>query len=196
MLKLLWGAQLSEILNEEVVAKESGVSRRRVVAGVAWSVPVIATAIAAPAAAASGVSATAAFDGAGLPIDIVEISAPGQNRTGSGPSGFHIKNNGSAITSSIVGLIRIEPVPAAAGDPGVGVQSLTGATMSSPSLSTNNVFDATFTIPGIASSGTAVVSASFYYKGKKSQIRNFLMTVTVTYPDNTVEHISTEIKLT
>ncbi|MCY1673795.1 hypothetical protein OVA06_03525 [Pseudarthrobacter sp. SL88] len=41
-------------MNEELESKESGFSRRRVVAGVAWSLPVIATAIASPAAAASG----------------------------------------------------------------------------------------------------------------------------------------------
>jgi hypothetical protein len=188
---------LSEVLNEKVASSdENGFSRRRVVAGVAWSLPVIATAIAAPAAAASGVNAVAAFDGVGSAVAFPEQTASGQNRTGSGPTGFHIKNNGSAITGSITGLIRIEPVPAATGDPGVGVRTLTNATMVSPSLSAANVFTATFSIPGLASNGTASVLAGFYYKGKKNQTRSFLMSLTITYPDNKVETISTNIALT
>ena len=188
---------MSEVLNANAdVEERSDFSRRRVVAGVAWSLPVIATAIAAPAAAASGISATAAFDGVGSAVSFSELSAPGQSRTGTGPTGFHIKNNGSQITSSITGLIRIEPAPAATGDPGVGVQSLTGTTLTSPSLSPSNVFTANFSIPGISSSGTASVGISFYYKGKKSQLRNFLMSLTLTYPDGKVETISTSIGLT
>ena len=55
---------MSEVLHAKVTESEKhGISRRRVVAGVAWSLPVIATAIAAPAAAASGYSATAALVG-------------------------------------------------------------------------------------------------------------------------------------
>lgn len=188
---------MSEVLNEKTTSgKEHGVSRRRVVAGVAWSLPVIATAIAAPAAAASGISATAAFDGAGSSVAFPELTAAGQNRTGSGPTGFHITNSGSAITGSITVLIRIEPIPAATGDPGVGVQSLTNATLISPSLSAANVFTASCNIPGIGSNATATVLTSFYYKGRKSQTRNFLMSLTITYPDNKVETISTNIALT
>ena len=188
---------MPEVSNEKVTnGEENGFSRRRVVAGVAWSLPVIATAIAAPAAAASGVSATAAFDAAGSSVEYPELTAAGQNRTGSGPTGFHITNNGSAITGSITVLIRIEPVPAATGDPGVGVQSLTNATLIGPSLSAANVFTASCSIPGIASNATASVPTRFYYKGKKSQTRNFLMSLTITYPDNKVETISTNIALT
>lgn len=188
---------MSEVLNESVQkSEENGFSRRRVVAGVAWSLPVIATAIAAPAAASSGFSAVAAFDGAGSSVAFTELTAAGQNRTGSGPTGFHITNNGSAMTGSITVLIRIEPVPQATGDPGVGIQSLTNATLTGPSLSTASVFTASCSIPGIASNTTASVLTSFYYKGKKSQTRNFLMSLTITYPDNKVETISTNIALT
>ena len=46
---------MSEIADQNV--KKAGVDRRRVIKGVAWSVPVIVTAIAAPAASASGAHA-------------------------------------------------------------------------------------------------------------------------------------------
>jgi hypothetical protein len=184
-------------LNEEVDSQEeNGFSRRRVVAGVAWSLPVIATAIAAPAAAASPgtVSITAAFDGEQSPLTIAELTAPGQGHTATGPTAFHVKNGGSQSTS-ITGSIRIAPNPAASGDPGVGVQSLTNATMSSAVLDANNVFTATFTIANLASNGTASVPIQFYYKGKKTQQRNFQMTITVTYPAVGVP-FSTAISLT
>ncbi|MGN7147485.1 hypothetical protein ACTHQ6_00640 [Arthrobacter sp. SAFR-179] len=187
---------MSEVLNADVDGKEEGgFSRRRVVAGVAWSLPVIATAIAAPAAAASGVAAAAAIDGALSTYTIPELSAPGQGHNAKGPTGFHITNSGSQITGSITGLIRIEPIPAATGDPGVGVQSLTNTTLTSPSLSASNVFTGTFTIPGMASNTTFRVGTNFYYKGKKTQLRNFLMSVTLTYPDGRFETISADINL-
>ena len=45
---------MSEVLNEKVTSsEENGFSRRRVVAGVAWSVPVILMTVAAPPASAS-----------------------------------------------------------------------------------------------------------------------------------------------
>ena len=184
-------------MNAEITSSDGngGFSRRRVVKGVAWTVPVIVTAIAAPAAAASGINAAAAFDAAGSSVPFPELAAPGQNRTGSGPTGFHIKNNGSAITGSITGLIRIDPVPAATGDPGVGIKTLTGATLTAPVLSAANVFTANFSVPGIASNGTATVLTGFYYRGKKNQARNFLLTITLTYPDSRVEIISTSLAL-
>ena len=53
-LKTTTGASLSEVLNEKVTSsEENGFSRRRVVAGVAWSVPVILMTVAAPPASAS-----------------------------------------------------------------------------------------------------------------------------------------------
>jgi hypothetical protein len=67
------GAQLSEVLNDEVTSsEEAGFSRRRVVKGVAWSVPVIVAAVGAPPASASpgptptptATPATAAFTAA------------------------------------------------------------------------------------------------------------------------------------
>ena len=175
---------MSEVLNAENDENEKGgFSRRRVVAGVAWSVPVILTTVAAPPASASPgtASITAAFDGEQSSLTIQELTAPGQGHPATGPTGFHIKNGGSQSTS-ITGSIRIEPNPAASGDPGVGVQSLTNATLSSAVLDSNNIFTATFTIANLASNGTASVLTQFYYKGKKTQKRNFQMTVTVTYP--------------
>lgn len=99
------GAQLSEVLNAEVTSgEEGGFSRRRVVKGVAWSVPVIVTAIAAPAAAASG-GTTVAF------LVPTTVTFSGGNRSGTAPKGFAITNtSGNAITASFSGAIVITPV--------------------------------------------------------------------------------------
>lgn len=73
------GAQLSEVLTPEVSnsVENTGFSRRRVVAGVAWSLPVIVTAVAAPAAAASGLGATAGLVGAGSAVSYVSAKGIG-----------------------------------------------------------------------------------------------------------------------
>ncbi|MEO5320422.1 hypothetical protein PV761_17765 [Arthrobacter sp. CC3] len=173
---------MSEVLNAEVTSsEEGGLSRRRIVKGAAWSVPVIAAAIAAPAASASGFNVAAAFD---LPTGTVpypEERASGHNRTGIGPTGFHIVNSGAAISSSISGQITIQPTTAATTDPAIGIRSLTGATMTGPILS-GTVFTASFTIPGIAANINHPVSVGFYYRGQKTQKRSFTMLVTFTSP--------------
>lgn len=96
------GAQLSEILNEELESKESGFSRRRVVAGVAWSLPVIATAIASPAAAASGDPIVTLA--APIPVTITGASAA----SGTAPTSFDIQT-GIAFKGNVVTyVLKIE----------------------------------------------------------------------------------------
>ena len=92
------GAQLSEVLNEEVGKEEKGgISRRRVAAGVAWSLPVIATAIAAPAAAASPGTPVSASATLGLASSL----AVGGATSASGPTSFTIQT-GSSFTGPTV----------------------------------------------------------------------------------------------
>lgn len=93
---------MSEVSNEKVTSsEENSFSRRRVVAGVAWSLPVIATAIAAPAAAASGIPATVTLR-APAPITLTGATAA----SGTGSTGFDIQtgsvNTGSSVSYTIV----------------------------------------------------------------------------------------------
>lgn len=181
---------MSEILLEEVIANESGVSRRRVVAGVAWSLPVIATAIAAPAAAASGISATAQMAGLGSAITLVSSTGTGSgtNRTGTGPTAFQITNAGSALTGVVTGTVNIRPVGTVSA--GVGIQSITSATLAAPAYTATHEFNATFTYAGGAGSGqTLNFPIAFQYErvspAPSGQILSYALTITLRLPDNT-----------
>jgi len=139
---------LSEILNEEIESKESGFSRRRVVKGVAWTVPVIVTAVASPAAAASPGKIDPLLD-PNTAIKFVlstKPGAPGQARNGLGPKGFYIHNSGGAATGAITGRISISSKDSSA--PRVGVQILSDGTLDQAGAS-----DTGFTIAGGVSAG-------------------------------------------
>jgi hypothetical protein len=86
---------LSEILNEKTATKENDLSRRRVVKGVVWSVPVIATAVASPAAAASGDAVVVL--GSPVPVNITGTSSV----SGTAPTSFDIQT-GVAFTGDVV----------------------------------------------------------------------------------------------
>ncbi|MDQ0078452.1 hypothetical protein [Arthrobacter oryzae] len=88
---------MSEIVDQNV--KKAGLNRRAVVKGAAWSLPVIAAAIAAPAASASGPTVT--FIGAGS-----AVTYSGGNRSGTAPTGFRI----SGLIGAVSGTIIITPV--------------------------------------------------------------------------------------
>jgi hypothetical protein len=91
-------------LNEKVSSgEENGFSRRRVVAGVAWSLPVIATAIAAPAAAASGIPASVTL---GVPAAITITGAT--PASGTGPTGFDVQTGSVFTGTSISYTLTIE----------------------------------------------------------------------------------------
>jgi hypothetical protein len=184
---------LSEVLNEEVTSgEENGFSRRRVVAGVAWSLPVIATAIAAPAAAASGISATAALVGPASAITLVSSTGTGSgtNNTGTGPTGFQITNSGAAITGPITGTVNIKPsgtVTAGAGLQSVSPGTLTPAT---PPYTAAYEYNATFLYAGGITSGqTLNFPMSFQYQrlnGSTSKTTfTYTLTITLTLPDAT-----------
>ncbi|UEL27797.1 hypothetical protein [Pseudarthrobacter sp. L1SW] len=182
---------MSEVLNAKVSGgKAHGVSRRRVIAGVAWTVPVIATAIAAPAAAASGLSTTAALVGAGSAITFTSSTATGSgtNHTGTGPTGFQIVNSGAAFTGAITGTINIKPTGTVTA--GVGVQSITSATLTSPSYTAAHDFNATFTYAGGLTAGqTLNFPVSFQYErvtpAPSKVTCSYTLTITLRLPDGT-----------
>ncbi|MFC7850172.1 hypothetical protein ACFUTU_17015 [Arthrobacter sp. NPDC057388] len=180
---------MSEVLHAEALATEenSGLSRRRVVAGVAWSLPVIVTAVAAPAAAsASGVSAAVSFVGSATTFYKAGGGGGGTERTGAGPTGFQIQNSGGAITGAISGTINITPEGTVTA--GIGVQSISQASVSGPSYSATQASTGSFTYSsGIPAGGTASFPIQFQYaatNGIPNKVTySYVMTMTVTLPD-------------
>ena len=179
-------------MNAEVTSSggHSGFSRRRVVKGVAWSVPVIVTAIAAPAAAASGISATVALAGPASAITLVSSTGTGTgtNLPGTGPTGFQIHNTGSAITGSITGTVNITPSGTVTA--GAGIQSITSAVLAGPAYTGTFEYNATFTYAGtIASGQTLNFPISFQYQrvtpAPKSKTFTYALTITLRLPDGT-----------
>jgi hypothetical protein len=160
-------------------------------AGVAWSVPVIATAIAAPAAAASGYSATAALVGQASNISLVSSSTgQGTSRQGTGPTGFSITNAGTAITGPITGTLNIKPTGTVTA--GAGIQSLTPGTLvaANPAYTGTFEYNATFTYAGGITSGqTLNFPMSFQYQrvspAPNKQTFTYALTITLRLPDGT-----------
>ncbi|WP_426763945.1 hypothetical protein ACP3TD_15865 [Pseudarthrobacter sp. 1G09] len=179
---------MSEILNEELESKESGFSRRRVVAGVAWSLPVIATAIASPAAAASPPGKVEAL----LDFATSEVAtfvqsgkegASGQNRTGKGPIAFHVKNASGLPSGPIVGKITVTSV--ATTDPRVGIYTFSATPLTDKSLVTAGSFAASFNLAsGVQNGTTTTFPFTFYYTGGKSSSvgKEFTLTVSFSSP--------------
>jgi hypothetical protein len=105
------GAQLSEVLNAEVTSsEEGGFSRRRVVKGVAWSVPVIVAAVGAPPAAASPGPTPPPTPTVSFSVEGATLTFPpgtnGKAPAGSGPTAFNFTNT----PTTFAGNITITPV--------------------------------------------------------------------------------------
>lgn len=157
---------MSEVLNAEVTSsEEGGLSRRRIVKGAAWSVPVIAAAIAAPAASASGgtVSATATWLYGATP-QYFKIGGGGTKFNGTGPASLSVKNTGtSSFTGTITVTIDLAPVGTVL--VGIGVESLLPATVSSASVFTQHKSAASFSYSAtIASGATTDFPIRFHYE--------------------------------
>jgi hypothetical protein len=195
---------LSEVLNAEINASEmkGGPSRRRVVAGVAWSLPVIITAVAAPAAAASGLSVTAGLVGTGSAVTYLPSggTGAGTNRNGSGPTALQLQNKGAAVNSPISGTINIAPVGTVAA--GAGVQSITPAAMASSSYSASHAYNGSFTYTaGIPSGQTVNFPIQFQFESvnpspKKGDVLSYTLTITVTLPDATTQALTAGLTVT
>lgn len=154
---------MSEVLNANVTSsEENSFSRRRVVKGVAWSLPVIATAIAAPAAAASPTFSITA--GASGPITISKEQGTGSTRGGQGPSVLTVQNNSGATLTGTIGIVPA--VNSGAVNSGIAVKSLTGGTVGAATFSATHVSTASFSIPVGQPANRAI---SFYYVDGKGQ---------------------------
>lgn len=191
MLETTLGAHLSELLNEEVVAKESGVSRRRVVAGVAWSLPVIATAIAAPAAAASVVPASATL-GAVSPISLAGAMSA------SGPTDFVVQTGTAFTGTSVSYTITIDSVKEEQKAlVEIGSASL-GTGSSSPVGKSDKLTTFTGTLTTIAGSHTLPVAlAGFKYSGApKAGTYTYTVTLIVTLSGTTLTPATSTLTVT
>ena len=179
------GAQLSEVLNAEVTSgEERGFSRRRVVKGVAWSVPVIVTAIAAPAAAASPpptpTPASVTVLGAGSAINFV-----GGGKGGNGPTGFQVDNALGTISGSVtitpVGTVHAKigiQMPASGEFQATTFNGYESTTLFTHAAGSQVVFPVTF---------TAAEDTSPTTKPKPNDVYNYVATVAVTVSGVTVQ---------
>ncbi|PNH85232.1 hypothetical protein [Arthrobacter sp. AFG20] len=194
---------MSEVISADFTTREdAGISRRRVVAGVAWSLPVIVAAVAAPAAAASGVSVTAGLVGAGSPVTYLPSGGTGggTNRNGTGPTALQLQNKGGAVNSPITGTINIAPVGTVGA--GAGVQSMTPAALASSSYSTTHAYSGSFTYTaGVASGQTLNIPIQLQYESvnpspKKGVVLSYTLTITVTLPDATTQALTAGLTVT
>lgn len=180
---------MSEVSNADVDSQEeNGFSRRRVVKGVAWSLPVLVTAVGAPPASASLGKYEVLLDYAsGRVADYVQLEKPtngGQFHRGLGPTGFHVKNSSGIASGPISGTITISSVDTA--DPRVGVSSFPGGTLSNTSAPTAASFSTDFKIQaGVANGATMSFPVSFYYTGGNKSAgsgKQFNLSITFTSP--------------
>jgi len=188
---------LSEVMNAEVTNGEEGrsFSRRRVVKGVAWSVPVIVTAIAAPAAAASpaavaasvtlgAVGATTAAGDAG----VLAVQAP---------TTFDIQTGSANTGTSVSYTITIEAVKAnqkafmeiVSASPGTGssvkgqkLTTFTGTVSTSTGNQAIHVVLAGYRYSGARTSGTYTYTITLTVTVSGSSALVKTSSLTVTYP--------------
>lgn len=201
-MKTTTGASLSEVLNEKVTSgEENGFSRRRVVKGVAWSLPVIATAIAAPAAAASGISVAAEWVYGAAPTFVSSGgTGSGTDRSGTGPAAFRILATGGAFAGPISGTINITPIGTV--DAGIGVHSISQVAPTSPSYSALHGYSASFTSSvNIASGQAANFPLAFQYETvnpapKKATQYSYSILITLRLPDSTTRTLTGTMSIT
>lgn len=182
---------MSEVLNAEVTSsEEGGLSRRRIVKGVAWSVPVIVTAIAAPAAAASGPTpAFSVASGVAVGISISKQQAQGSGilRTGQGPLNVVIRNTSGGTVTGSIGIVAT--VDTGTVGTGLAVKTLDGATLGTPSFSSTHVSTSTFSITGDRATDRPI---SFFYvdgTGKAAPVTGQKYTFTVTFTVGSVSYV-------
>ena len=182
---------MSDVLHAKVMGGEgAGVSRRRVVAGVAWSLPVIATAIAAPAAAASPGLAAVTFLSAGSTITYSQ-----GNRLGTGPLKIQI----TGVIGAMNGSVIIEPVGTVHAR--IGIQPSTSSVFGASSFS-GNTSTTTFSA-GIGTGQAVDIPVSFFNledaapnKPKPQDNYTYLMTVLLTVPNSDPVRAQTDLTIT
>jgi hypothetical protein len=187
---------LSEILNATVDgSKETGFSRRRVIKGVAWSVPVILTTVAVPPASASpgptqGTTVSAKLELVAGGTTLFKIGSggngKGNQRSGVCPSLIRITNTGTSLVTGVAaGHLVITP---RAGAPvGVGIEPMPLAPFTAPQgFGLVNVFEGHFTYPntaGISAGGSLDLPLTFNYQATNvNAVATYDVDLSVTLP--------------
>ncbi|MGP4031801.1 hypothetical protein [Pseudarthrobacter sp. 1C304] len=192
---------------ENLAAPKASFDRRSVVKTAAWSVPVIAAAIAAPAAAASAGNATvtlAPVPAAGTTsfVRVGQEGSPGQTRYGAASPKLTIQNGQGAIAGDITGIITITPnAPVAEKAPGVGFTSLTATSTTSYSGTfsgtAGRTYSGSFTRSGgLPTNGSLVLTFNTFrynFTGNGTAVGGkYTLAVAVTFPGGrTVTETST-----
>ena len=168
---------------KSLAAPKASFDRRAVVKGAAWSVPVIAAAIAAPAAAASHAeTVTASLEGAGTPVTYAGTPV----MAGTTPKSVKVVNNThAAINANASVTITITPVaPATAG---IRIGKIVGAQTSVPgTYTTANAITTTFIVPvNMAPAASQsfdfdLASYSHNAKGAHNGVWNYTMNMVLT----------------
>lgn len=153
--------------SRDITEPTAGLGRRSIVKGAAWSLPVIAAAIAAPAASASAPSAVVAFSANATGLPWTQLNGGGKAVAGAGPVNFAIQNGAGAITGPVSGTITISPNnPSAPIAKGLGVKAITNGLNIVHTASANagmaNTIVTTFSLTaGIGSSSYLAVPITF-----------------------------------
>ncbi|MGX5714879.1 hypothetical protein [Arthrobacter sp. MAHUQ-56] len=180
------GALLSEVLNaNEDVKEKGGISRRRVAAGVAWSVPVILTTVAAPPASASpgptptvtATPATGSFTSGTQ--NMTSTVSTAHDRTGvSVPALLSLKDL-QGVTGEITVVVTITPPSSTA--PAISFSTVSAGTTSlSVSRSQSNAAQFKATLPAGASALEFAFSG-YSYTGRKQDSGTYTVSTVITY---------------
>ena len=175
---------------KSLAAPKASFDRRSVVKTAAWSVPVIAAAIAAPAAAASARTATITLDGDGSTVSYAPTKTAGTVRSGKAPTGFTIHNTPGAITGNYVVTITIGRSSSSV--PGIGFGINEGSVADAGSYK-QNVRTITYNVP-VAVAGGATQSftfGSYSHDATNGPGGTYTMTVTIGFPSNSASASST-----
>lgn len=172
---------MSEVLHAKVTESDKdGISRRRVVAGVAWSLPVIATAIAAPAAAASAIFSIASGPFQGITYSKRGVQGQGHVRSGQGPATLTVENTSGLAQTVSVGIVPT--VNSGSVRAGIAIKALDGSVVNAATFDAGYASTATVTVSGNQPVSRAI---SFHYvegTGQSAptvgQIYTFTLTLT------------------
>jgi hypothetical protein len=181
------GAQLSEILNDQIDSKESGFSRRRVVKGVAWSVPVILTTAAAPPASASPSPTTPPTPPPVTPTGVFikgtqnmpSSSSNGHERVGQDlPIGLNFKDLVN-VAGEVKVILTITPT-----DSGSPVISPSAVAANSKPIAVTRLQNNQIQFSAAPAAGASVLDFAFSqytYNGKKQSSGNYQVTTVVSF---------------
>lgn len=180
---------MSEI--KSLAAPKASFDRRAVVKGAAWSVPVIAAAIAAPAAAASH---TGTVSVSIVPSTTNPTFAGTPAVVGTGPQGFTISTTGAAISGTASVSISIAPSNQAAID-AKKVGFFIG-TINNTAVSSAGQWDGVVAMPGAGVASSTFTFGSYSRTGtgaapNQGVTLEYSVTVSVAVIDSANNHRST-----